>query len=67
MICPLCSNDDNRVSRSLTRADGTIRRTRQCTRCGHRWPTVEVLEEDAIRASRIREAATHLLAEINEG
>jgi len=64
--CPLCAHQDNHVSRSTTRADGAVRRTRQCDRCGHRWATLEVTEAEAQRADRVRKAAAQLLAEIGE-
>lgn len=43
MVCPNCDNYNIKVTDSRARHDGlSIRRRRMCTRCGHRWTTVEV-------------------------
>ena len=42
MHCPFCRQDGSRVVDSRTAEDGTsIRRRRECTRCGRRFTTVE--------------------------
>ena len=42
MHCPFCRHDGSRVVDSRTAEDGTsIRRRRECTRCGRRFTTVE--------------------------
>ena len=51
MKCPLCHHDDTRVMRTVG-DENVIRRSRQCARCGHRWPTVEM---DTARAGRLIE------------
>lgn len=64
MPCPLCTHPDSRVLRTSERDNGQIRRTRQCVRCGHRWPTVEIAESEAQQIARVRAAAGALLEAI---
>ncbi|MFV1971481.1 MAG: transcriptional regulator NrdR [Acidimicrobiia bacterium] len=65
MRCPLCTTDDTRVVDSRPSEEGrTIRRRRQCPRCGHRFTTFErpsavvVIKRDGRRqafdASKVR-------------
>lgn len=58
--CPVC-NGDTRVLRT----DETERR-RECVRCGHRFPTVEVLKDDHERSLRIIEDARALAERIQK-
>ena len=45
MRCPFCSNDDTRVIDSRPSDDNsTIRRRRQCDKCGKRFTTYEKIE-----------------------
>ncbi len=45
MKCPSCHNDDTSVLDSrLTEEGFSIRRRRECDRCGHRFSTVEEVE-----------------------
>lgn len=64
MTCPLCSHRDSRVIRTTERDNGQIRRTRQCERCGHRWPTVEITEAEAQQVERVRRAVGGLIEAI---
>lgn len=61
MPCPLCAHSDSRVIRSTERDNGQVRRTRQCCRCGHRWATVEITEEEAMQVDRLKRAAGALI------
>lgn len=63
MNCPLCNHEETRVLRTTERAD-KIRRTRQCSRCGHRWATLEVSESEIIHAERVKQAAGALMQAI---
>ncbi len=46
MKCPYCKNTSNRVVDSRTAEDGTsIRRRRECMKCGRRFTTYEVIEK----------------------
>jgi transcriptional repressor NrdR len=45
MHCPFCQNEDTRVIDSRVSEDGTtIRRRRECERCGERFNTFETVE-----------------------
>lgn len=45
MKCPFCANDDLKVVDSRPTADGkSIRRRRECTKCGERFTTYETIE-----------------------
>ena len=62
MNCPLCQNSDSRV------VGGRLPvRRRECTKCRHRWSTVEVPAEDAKATARARELAKELLETLKEG
>lgn len=50
MNCPICSSDA-----VVLRKDGAERRKR-CTKCGHRFVTVEKLKEDEARQAAAIEA-----------
>lgn len=46
MRCPFCKKEDSRVIDSRSADDGnTIRRRRECTGCGKRFTTYEVVEK----------------------
>jgi transcriptional repressor NrdR len=46
MKCPYCKQNDSRVIDSRSADDGaTIRRRRECTSCGRRFTTYEVVEK----------------------
>lgn len=45
MICPKCKHEDTRVVDSRESADGrSIRRRRECEKCGYRFTTFETVE-----------------------
>ena len=45
MICPVCLNQDTKVIDSRVASDGlSIRRRRECTKCGFRYSTYEEIE-----------------------
>lgn len=45
MYCPFCSAIDTKVIDSRLAAEGSqVRRRRQCTECGERFTTFEVME-----------------------
>ncbi|MDO5015203.1 MAG: transcriptional regulator NrdR [Clostridia bacterium] len=45
MKCPFCSNDDSKVIDSRPTEEGAkIRRRRECTKCGQRFTTYEIVE-----------------------
>lgn len=60
MECPLCRHEDSRVLRTVGRDSG-IARSRQCMRCGHRWPTLEIPADRANRLERLESAARAIL------
>ena len=60
MNCPTCRHPDHLVLRSKPSA-GAIRRTRKCCQCGHRWTTLELLEDD-LKADRETLAEARKLA-----
>jgi transcriptional repressor NrdR len=41
MQCPKCERDEDKVIDSRSSKDNTIRRRRQCLKCGHRFTTSE--------------------------
>jgi len=50
MQCPFCKQDDDRVVNSRTSADGTsVKRRRECRRCGRRYTTYERIEQGPMR------------------
>ncbi len=49
MRCPYCKNNDSRVIDSRAAEEGaTIRRRRECTSCGKRFTTYEVVEKQPL-------------------
>lgn len=44
MRCPACQHDDLKVVDSRDAGDDSIRRRRECVRCGHRFTTFERVE-----------------------
>jgi transcriptional repressor NrdR len=49
MKCPFCSAPDTKVIETrLTESDGSIRRRRECEKCGNRFTTFERLETTPI-------------------
>ncbi len=45
MNCPLCGNDNTKVNDSRSTQDGlSIRRRRECIKCGYRFSTLEETE-----------------------
>ena len=49
MKCPYCKQNDSRVIDSRSADDGaTIRRRRECTSCGRRFTTYEVVEKQPL-------------------
>jgi transcriptional repressor NrdR len=44
MKCPYCGDEDSRVIDSRPTDDGSIRRRRQCDKCGKRFTTYEKVE-----------------------
>lgn len=45
MNCPLCSHDNTKVNDSRSSQDGlSIRRRRECVKCGYRFSTLEETE-----------------------
>jgi len=63
--CPLCGSANHRVVNTRAHALGISRR-RQCGRCGRRWNTIEVSEEEILSLQRIREAAKSIVSLIKE-
>jgi transcriptional regulator NrdR family protein len=62
MNCPVCSHDESRVLR--TTGD---RRERECARCRHRWRTLEMPAEIAVKLTEAAHAARALAAILPEG
>ena len=53
MKCPYCKQNDSRVIDSRSADDGaTIRRRRECTSCGRRFTTYEVVEKQPLNGRR---------------
>ena len=47
MKCPFCQSDDSKVLDSRPDPEGkSIRRRRECGRCGRRWRTLERVEDE---------------------
>lgn len=45
MYCPLCNSDNTKVNDSRSAADGvSVRRRRECVKCGYRFSTIEEVE-----------------------
>lgn len=57
MYCPFCRNPDSRVIDSRTSDDGlSIRRRRQCPKCGGRFTTMETASLTVIKRSGVAES-----------
>lgn len=41
MNCPECGSADCRATETRQRPDNSVRRRRECIKCGHRWSTLE--------------------------
>jgi transcriptional regulator NrdR family protein len=63
--CPNCSNDTSLVVRSNPSAQ-TVRRKRQCARCGWRWGTIEAPETEYANVSAIVAAAGELVKLVSQ-
>ena len=49
MLCPKCHADDDKVIDSRASREGsTIRRRRECLKCGHRFTTYEEIEHEGL-------------------
>src|ERR1051325_8473991 len=49
MRCPKCESQDDKVIDSRSSRDGsTIRRRRECLKCGHRFTTYEEIEHEGL-------------------
>jgi transcriptional repressor NrdR len=49
MRCPKCGNQDDKVIDSRASKEGsTIRRRRECLKCGHRFTTYEEIEHEGL-------------------
>jgi transcriptional regulator NrdR family protein len=44
MDCPICHSTETKVIRTDAQAE-SVRRRRECLRCGHRYSTVECAED----------------------
>lgn len=49
MMCPFCRHDETKVIDSRTSQDYSIRRRRECLRCGRRFTTNEKIEEAPLK------------------
>lgn len=63
MKCQNCHHTEHRVMRSEPRP-GAIRRIRQCDRCGHRWPTLEIGEQELADDRRTLAEARKMAAKL---
>lgn len=53
MKCPFCKKDDDKVIDSRSSGGGfSIRRRRQCLKCGRRYTTYEKMEETPLRVMK---------------
>jgi transcriptional repressor NrdR len=53
MRCPFCQEDRDRVVDSRTSQEGrAVRRRRECTNCGRRFTTYEVIEERQLQIAK---------------
>ena len=49
MRCPKCGDSDDKVIDSRASREGaTIRRRRECAKCGHRFTTYEEVEHEGL-------------------
>ncbi len=63
MNCPACGSGEGIVLTTRT-SERLVRRTRQCSRCGKRWATVEAPLEVHEAATTIRERFAALAAAV---
>lgn len=60
MLCPFCkANDDKVIDSRATDGERSVRRRRECLRCGRRFTTYERIEE-AVRLSVIKRDGTRV-------
>ena len=59
MICPACGSSEHRALRA-DHVDRGTRRTRECKRCGKRWRTLEVTQEEYARTIAVLDAYERL-------
>src|SRR5437867_6749184 len=53
MLCPKCGAEDDRVIDSRSSRDGTsIRRRRECLKCGKRFTTYEEIHREKLRIQK---------------
>ena len=55
MNCPICQHTEHSVAKTEP-TKHTIRRRRQCLRCGHRWTTFEGLSDVHDELARLKRA-----------
>jgi transcriptional repressor NrdR len=55
MHCPICKHVESFVVKTEAE-EVSIRRRRQCTRCGHRWTTFESMADVCDELTRLRQA-----------
>lgn len=55
MNCPICQHTEHSVVKTKA-AQLTIRRRRQCSRCGHRWTTYEGMTNVFDALNRLKQA-----------
>lgn len=61
MKCPVCRQETRVLGKDAAQ------RRRQCTGCGHRFTTTEVLTDELKRRERILEDAKALAGKLQEG
>lgn len=66
MNCRVCKHTSSHVMRSKPRPDA-IRRIRQCDRCGYRWPTLELDEQQVAEDRELLARARKLAASLEPG
>jgi transcriptional regulator NrdR family protein len=49
-VCPECERRSRVVETRVNR--GLLTRRRECVRCGHRWNTVEIRQDDLHRTAK---------------
>ena len=52
MQCPSCSDDSTKVEETRKGPDGQIRRYRRCSKCQHRFATIEQLDLGSVRVKK---------------
>lgn len=61
MNCPICDHTETRVIRSQA-----PRRRRECCRCGHRWNSIEIMEDRLMKAEQATAKIQALAAQLAE-